>query len=932
MTRLVKLVQLGCFALFSLTLITGCTTSPTSEPLVNTAVTNEVVKSPNDQRDYAHVTLENGMRVLLISDPAADKSAAALVAFRGSFHDPEDRPGLAHFLEHMLFIGTEKYPEPDGYFAFVQKHGGGSNAYTAPDHTNYFFDIQPEYFTEGLDRFAQFFISPLLDKAYVDREKNAVHSEYQMQIKEDGWRGFMVQKVAMNPDHPMSKFSIGTLDTLDGDAYSALITFFEGHYSANQMGAVILHNEPITTLMPWVTELLGQGPNRDLPDLNLTTPLTAPGQLPATLRHQTLKSDRSVSFAFPIPAIDPYYQTKPTGYIGSLIGHEGQGSLHQLLTQKGWITGLGAGSENIDQANAMFEITVQLTEAGMDQVPAITDLVFNYINLLRTEKAQAWLYREAATVATLGFRFREQIPSISTVQSLAPNLMKFPAKDLLVAPYLLENFDAELIDNYLGYLRPDNVLVTVAGPEVEGDKTEQWFNVAYSLENGIARNETIARTLTLPAPNPFLPEDLTLIESANSAPEALPDTGPMAFYLAADTEFGVPRATLHVSLRRPNGLISVSDTVRARLYRNLVEDDLNALSYPALLAGVSYGISTPDRGFRISLGGYQDKQSALLQVVLNQLTGLVINPDRFFVLKTELENSLQDSFKNRPFQQGFDRLRQNLLSSSWPAEAQLAELVTVTPEDLTLWRDAYFKQVGVEALAVGNLDMSAAQRIQSQLANSLAIAPVAAAAPTVTQIDGPVTEIMTIDHNDASLVFYLQNNDDALLETAKSKLLGHIIAPEYFSSLRTEQQLGYVVSAFSPEFEQQGGLGFVIQSPSAPAAALHQKTLEFLSGQVTRLTDMTPEDYAQNQEGLIAQVLEKDKNLGDRAWRYWSDLDEGYQGFDGDQQLADAILSIDQESLKRYLDSMLKKAESQYLLILSEGRFKESDSASDEAS
>ena len=932
MTRLINLAQIGCFVLFSLAIISGCATSPAPAPLTDTSATDMVVKSPNDQRDYAHVTLDNGMRVLLISDPDADKSAAALVAFRGSFHDPEDRPGLAHFLEHMLFIGTEKYPEPDGYFAFVQKHGGGSNAYTAPDHTNYFFDIQPEYFVEGLDRFAQFFISPLLDKTYVDREKNAVHSEYQMQIKEDGWRGFMVQKVAMNPEHPMSKFNIGTLDTLDGDAYSALITFFEGHYSANQMGAVILHNEPIATLKPWVTELLGQVPNRDLPNLDLTTPLTAPGQLPATLRHQTLKSDRSVSFSFPIPAIDPYYQTKPTGYIGSLIGHEGQGSLHQLLTQKGWITGLGAGSENIDQANAIFNISVQLTEAGMDQVPAITDLVFDYINLLRTEKAQAWLYREAATVATLGFRFREQIPSIAAVQSLAPNLMKFPAKDLLVAPYLLENFDAELIDNYLSYLRPDNVLVTVAGPEVEGDKTEQWFDVAYALDSGIERRDAESGALTLPAPNPFLPEDLTLIESADNAPEALPSTGPMAFYLAADTEFGVPRAMLHVSLRRPDGLISVADSVRARLYRNLVEDDLNALSYPALLAGVSYGISTPDRGFRISLGGYQDKQSELLQVVLDRLTSLTINPDRFLVLKTELENSLQDSFKNRPFQQGFDRLRQNILSSSWPAADQLAELATVTPEDLSLWRDAYFEQVGVEALAVGNLDMAAAQRIQAQLANSLVITPTAAAAPTVTQIDGPITEVMDIDHNDASLVLYLQNNDDALLETAKSNLLGHIIAPEYFSSLRTEQQLGYVVSAFSPEFEQQGGLGFVIQSPSAPADALHQKTLEFLAGEVIRLADMSPEDYAQNQEGLIAQVLEKDKNLGERAWRYWSDLDEGYQNFDGNQQLADAISSIDHESLKAYLDDMLKKAKNQYLLILSEGRFKEPATTSDEAS
>ncbi|MFZ8973030.1 MAG: insulinase family protein, partial [Pseudomonadales bacterium] len=94
------------------------------------------------------------------------------------------------------------------------------------DHTNYFFDVQPEFFPEALDRFAQFFIAPLLDKAYVEREKNAVHSEYKMQIKDDGWRGFMVQKVAINPEHPLSKINIGTLDSLDGDVYDALVDFF----------------------------------------------------------------------------------------------------------------------------------------------------------------------------------------------------------------------------------------------------------------------------------------------------------------------------------------------------------------------------------------------------------------------------------------------------------------------------------------------------------------------------------------------------------------------------------------------------------------------------------------------------------------------------------------------------------------------------------
>ncbi len=114
-------------------------------------------------------------------------------------------------------------------------HGGSSNAYTGADHTNYFFDIQPDYFHEGLDRFAQFFISPLFDSAYVDREKHAVHSEYQLQIKDDGWRAFSAQKSALNPAHPGSRFSIGTLETLGEGVNDALLDFFAKNYSANQM-------------------------------------------------------------------------------------------------------------------------------------------------------------------------------------------------------------------------------------------------------------------------------------------------------------------------------------------------------------------------------------------------------------------------------------------------------------------------------------------------------------------------------------------------------------------------------------------------------------------------------------------------------------------------------------------------------------------------
>ena len=105
----------------------------------------DIITSPSDDRGYLAHRLKNGLRVLLISDPHTDKAAAALDVRVGSGSDPEERPGLAHFLEHMLFLGTEQYPEAGEYQAFIQQHGGSDNAYTIPYHTNYYFDIQSQY-------------------------------------------------------------------------------------------------------------------------------------------------------------------------------------------------------------------------------------------------------------------------------------------------------------------------------------------------------------------------------------------------------------------------------------------------------------------------------------------------------------------------------------------------------------------------------------------------------------------------------------------------------------------------------------------------------------------------------------------------------------------------------------------------------------------
>ena len=90
-----------------------------------------VKKSPADNREYKFFVMPSGLQVLVVSDPTADRAAASMDVSVGSFSDPAEFPGLAHFLEHMLFMGSRKYPNENQYSAFLAQHGGSSNAYTA---------------------------------------------------------------------------------------------------------------------------------------------------------------------------------------------------------------------------------------------------------------------------------------------------------------------------------------------------------------------------------------------------------------------------------------------------------------------------------------------------------------------------------------------------------------------------------------------------------------------------------------------------------------------------------------------------------------------------------------------------------------------------------------------------------------------------------
>lgn len=225
--------------------------------------------------------------------------------------DPDEAPGLAHFLEHMLFMGTEKYPVENAYSAFLNSHGGSSNAYTSQENTVYYFDIQNEFFEEAVDMFASFFVCPLFNESSTSREIIAVDNENTKNLQSDMWRQFQLMKSLARPDHPFSKFSTGNKYTLESmpierglKIHEMLVEFYKTHYSANIMKFVLYSAESLDVMQAWAVEKLSPVENR-----NLTRLVVAPDPYPQELCGKYLeivpvKDIKSLLLNFPFPEVN----------------------------------------------------------------------------------------------------------------------------------------------------------------------------------------------------------------------------------------------------------------------------------------------------------------------------------------------------------------------------------------------------------------------------------------------------------------------------------------------------------------------------------------------------------------------------------------------------------------------------------------------------
>lgn len=885
-------------------------------------------KSPNDPNEYRYLELDNGLRVILASDPEADKAAASMNVAVGSGDDPADREGLSHFLEHMLFLGTEKYPDPGEYQQFIRSHGGSHNAFTAFADTNYFFDVEADFLKPTLDRFAQQFSYPLFTPELVDRERNAVHSEYTAKLKEDGRRFLSVRKAGGNPDHAFSQFAVGNLTTLenteDNPLRPDLIEFWKETYSANIMTLAVYGPQSLDELERMVRQRFTAIENRNLTAKTHPQPLYSDHRLPERISVESLRDSRSLTLSFPIPSQRDHYRTKPASYVANLLGHEGPGSLFDTLKTAGLVEALSAGLGMDTGEHATLDIRMSLTREGLEKQDDIIALAFRYIEQIRAKGISEQRFDEMKQLAVIDFRFRERSEPMREAMRLSSLLRDYPPADILSAPWLMDRFAPEQYQAILERLTPENLKVWVSAPNqnFETPLFTDWYQTPWHREPLTVPDEvdvSLAAQLALPPTNPFVPENLDLVPGQSMAhPVQLGELDGLDIWYARDTRFNTPKANVFISLRSPEARTSAHNEVLTQLLVDAIDTNLNAWAYSARLAGLNYSVYPHLRGVTIRVGGYNDKMHKLVNRILMEFSDPDFTEQRFRIARQRLIDGLENKAKDRPVQQTSEFIQTALIDGTFPVAEKLAAAHDVTLEELEAFGAELVAKTDPVMLAHGNLTeastLNLARQVQAMVLDNRERTVVDRS--QIRQLpQGQTIAVLDVEHPDTGYTLYLQGNDTSYEERARYRLLAQILSSPFYEELRTTRQLGYIVYATAFEILETPALGLVVQSPEASGEAIDNAVAEFAEGFAKQLAELDSERLNREKQAIISQLSERDRQLGEVSSRYWREIDRNNTRFDSREQLAEAIRGVSLDELQHTFREAMTERKRALLVI-----------------
>ena len=609
----------------------------------------------------------------LTSDVGLRNSAAALSVASGSFHEPKDAPGLAHFLEHMVFMGSKKYPDENKFDKFVSARNGWDNAYTDAEQTVYYFEVKPSAFDEALDIWSRFYIDPIMSKDSVNREIQAVDSEFSIAQTNDANRisGILCHLAAKaSENHPSGKFGWGNILSLKGTKdtsseaeipklYSNLLDLHKKYYSAKIMSLAVQSPHSLDELQEFVLSKFSEIPNRE----NFVDPFSTIEQFSSNvdiwkscygsnLIEVLPVGDKSKLYInFQLPPLMNEFKSDPAGYISWLLGHEGKGSVLDFLQEKELANsleaGLGGYGDSFNHLYSLFEITISLTEKGAEKenLKTVLSAIFTYLEMLRKDGPKKEIWEMINKLENISWKTKEVSDPSDNVEGIAANMSKYPdSEHWLDADYVHPEYEPEKIQNLLDLMKYDRSVKMVVNPkfrqEISEKETEKeetifpesdaWFGVRWRTSKDTYEftdsQKLPDKTFFYPGKNPFLTDDLDLKvlekEKTEFPIQINPKNDPKGILIfKPDFTFKLPKGDFRMifKMEKFNQNMNVKQKALYSILPTFLVNMGSAELYDANAADFSYTISGRTEGLTFSAKGISEPLNKLVNTLMKYL-------------------------------------------------------------------------------------------------------------------------------------------------------------------------------------------------------------------------------------------------------------------------------------------------------------------------
>ncbi|TDF39692.1 hypothetical protein EYS14_09305 [Alteromonadaceae bacterium M269] len=884
------------------------------------------IKNPKDPRTYAAFTLDNQMEVIVVSDPNLVNASAALSVGVGAFQDPIEQQGLAHYLEHMIFMGSEAHPEPNALRKFVEANGGGTNATTQAETTNYFFSVNADVFEGALDRLSASIKAPIFNPEMTNKEINAVHAEWQRLYQTDS---FLLQQVVSStvaPKHPTSKFAIGNKDSLSdklgSQPHTELQDFYHRYYSANIMKLVLVGNQPLRELKSLAKTYFGTIKNKNIQRPKVTAKALTEKELEKHIFVKAEGADNFLLMEFPISSEVISWKNKTDQYLTYLLSSEENGTLvnqlkeDELIGRASYVVlprGFGSSGSVI--------ITYRLKTKGKKNQDKIIAATFDYINLLKEKGISANYSDELKRIFSRNEESFQTPDGLNLALGLVGAMFDIPVQDILRSGNYFNGVDRESVLTVLNSLSIDNMRLWHVSNTEEAKQPVAYADGFYRIESfgEDEQKKWLGRSdlaLNLPVFQSRKERDDVLLatgeeESFSYPAEVYIEKGAKA-RLMHSQHFDKKDGVVIVKLRTKHTTQSAFNHVNSYFVHGFFQEQLTQLvQRTARNLGVEvFATSDGYANTIIQLAGKTDSHVRLIKEIVEEFVDLDID-----------EDGVEGGINN--YRKTFGQIDKGQLASQlnyyaieqikqapnlFKTQERLDVLSRVDVKSVKAMHQAIRETAFVDVFAFGGYSSEQVTEMASQVRQMIG--------PAMSDSNGrfesdfnpkagtSISKKVEVELDDVAFRDTYIYPEKSQKVSVQLSLLNQLFATPFFTTLRTNKQLGYAVSSVAEEAHGYPAFTLVVESNNTDLVELKIHMLGFLDGFFTLLKKLESERLEETKNSLVALIEQKPANVFIEAGRYINDWEANKHNYDTPEKVVELIKQVTKEDLVNLYQEM----------------------------